>query len=83
MTLSWVHSISQLPKTLKKPPSTTDSHHSSRQKHEEWKEVQRRGRWLRYMSRYSHTLAQAVTVSSFDATAKYRQRNEQARNVTA
>jgi hypothetical protein len=27
--------------------------------------------------------AQAVTVSSFDATAKYRQRNEHKRNVTA
>ena len=34
-------------KTLKKPHSTTDSHHSSRQEHEEWKEGQRSGLWWR------------------------------------
>jgi len=34
-------------KTLKKPHSATDSHHSSRQKHQEWKEGQRSGRWWR------------------------------------
>jgi len=34
-------------KTLKKPHSTTDSHHSSRQKHQEWKEGQWSGRWWR------------------------------------
>jgi hypothetical protein len=33
-------------KTLKKPHSTTDSHRSSRQKHQEWK-GQRSGRWCR------------------------------------
>jgi len=32
-------------KTLKKQHNTTDSHHSSRQKHQEWKEGQRSGRW--------------------------------------
>ena len=32
-------------KTLKKPHSTTDSHHSSRQKHQERKEGERSGRW--------------------------------------
>ena len=31
-------------KTLNKPHSTTDSHRSSRQKHQEWKERQRSGR---------------------------------------
>jgi len=49
--------------TLKKPHSTTDSHHPSRQKHQEWK-GQRSGRWLRYVSRCPSTPAQAVTVSS-------------------
>jgi hypothetical protein len=34
-------------KTLKKPHSTTDSHHTSRQKHREWKEGPRSGRWWR------------------------------------
>ena len=32
-------------KTLKKRHNTTDSHHSSRQKHQEWKEGPRSGRW--------------------------------------
>jgi hypothetical protein len=32
-------------KMPKKPHSTTDSHHSSRQKHQEWKEGQMSGRW--------------------------------------
>jgi hypothetical protein len=32
-------------KTFKKPHNTTDSHHSSRQKHQERKEGQRSGRW--------------------------------------
>ena len=35
-------------KTLKKPHNTTDSHHSSRQKHQERKEGQRSGRWWRH-----------------------------------
>jgi hypothetical protein len=34
-------------KTPKKPHNTSDSHHSSRQKHQEWKEGQRSGRWWR------------------------------------
>jgi len=34
-------------KMLKKSQNTTDSHHSSRHKHQEWKEGQRRGWWLR------------------------------------
>jgi hypothetical protein len=34
-------------KTLKKPHNTTDSHHSSRQKHQEWKEGKRSGRCWR------------------------------------
>ena len=34
-------------KTLKKPHSTTDSHHSSRRKHREWKEGQRSWRLWR------------------------------------
>ena len=33
--------------TLKKPHNTTDSHQSSRQKHQEWKEGKRSGRWWR------------------------------------
>jgi hypothetical protein len=38
MTLSWVHSISQLQKKLKKPYNDSDPHHSSGQKHKQWKE---------------------------------------------
>ena len=34
-------------KTFKKPHNTRDSHHSSRQKHQECKEGQRSGRWWR------------------------------------
>ena len=34
-------------KTFKKPHNTTDTHHSSRKKPQEWKEGQRSGRWLR------------------------------------
>jgi hypothetical protein len=34
-------------KKLKKPHSTTDSHHTSRQKHQEWKERERSGLWWR------------------------------------
>jgi hypothetical protein len=34
-------------KTLKKPHNTSHSHHSSRQKHQEWKDGQRSGRWWR------------------------------------
>ena len=34
-------------KRRKKPHSTTDSHQSSRQQHQKWKEGQRSGRWWR------------------------------------
>jgi len=36
-----------------------------------------------YVSHCPSTYVQAVTVPSLDATAKYRQQAEQARNVTA
>jgi hypothetical protein len=35
------------------------------------------------VSRCASRLAQAVTVSSFDVTARYRQHTDNARNVTA
>jgi hypothetical protein len=47
ITLSWVHYIITVTKTLKKPQITTDSHHSSRQKHREWKEGEMCWRWWR------------------------------------
>jgi hypothetical protein len=45
----------RITKTLNRPHSTTDWHHFSRQKHQEWKEGQRSGRWWRVTS-HVHTL---------------------------
>jgi hypothetical protein len=49
-------------KTLKKPHNTTDSHHSSREKHQN--EKKGRGADGGDVSRCTSTAAQAVTVSS-------------------
>jgi phosphoribosyl-AMP cyclohydrolase len=64
-------------KTLKKPHNTTDSHHCSRQKHQEWKEGQRSGRlWLVMLQ--VQTCFRPSRYNPFDGTSKYRTHTEQA-----
>jgi hypothetical protein len=81
MTLSWVHSISQLQKRSRNHTtlqiSTTFQDRSTRN------EKKGRGADCGDMSRCTSSPAQAVTVHLFDAKAKYQQRSEHARNVTA
>jgi phosphoribosyl-AMP cyclohydrolase len=69
-------------KKLNKPHNTTDSHHSSRRKHQEWKGGQKSGRWWR-VTLHVHTCSSLHHIIPFNATARYRQHTEQARNVTA
>ena len=81
MALSSVHSISQLPKRSTNRTAlqirTTLPDRSIRS--------EKKGRRADGgdVSRCTSTPAPAVTVSSFDVTARYRQRTEQARNVSA
>jgi hypothetical protein len=80
MALSPVHSISQLPK---RSSNRTALHiHTTLQDRNIRSEKKGRGVGRGDVSRCVSTLAPAVTVT-FDVTAKYRQRPEQARNVTA
>jgi len=84
MALSSVHSISKLPK--RSTNRTALQIHTTPQDISFRSEKKGRGADGGDMSRCTSTLAQAVTLSSlylFDVTAKYRQRTEQARNVTA
>jgi hypothetical protein len=77
MTFSWVHSISQLQKrsrnrTVPQIRTTVQDRNTSNEK-------KGRGADGGDVSRCTSRPAQAIT---FDATAKYRQRTEHARNVT-
>jgi hypothetical protein len=81
MTFSWVHSISQRQKrsTNRTKPQirTTLQYRIIRN------EKKARGADGSDVSRCTSRPAQAVTISPFDAMAKYRQRTEHASNVTA
>jgi hypothetical protein len=75
MTLSLSPLHFTITKTLNKPHSTTDLHHSSRQSI--GSEEKGRGADSGDVSRFTSTPAEFTT---FDATAKYWQRTKQARN---
>ena len=81
MALSWVHSISQLPK--RSTNRTALQIHTTLQNRSIRSEKECRGADGGYVSCSTSTLALAVTVSSLWWTPKYWQSTEQARNVTA
>jgi hypothetical protein len=80
MTRSWVQSYSQLQKRSR---NRTTLQIRTTQDRSTRNEKKGRGAEGFDVSRCTFRSAQAVTVSSFDATANCRQRTEHARNLTA